>query len=69
MAKQIWSVGATVKVGFLSMTIVAKVGTPGDHAPDVYHLVNAKGAKYTFQPHHGLTAGWNLGANEVTVSL
>lgn len=62
-ARQDWSAGASVKVGFLAFTVVAKVATPGDYAPDVYHLVNAKGARYTFQPHHGLTQGWTLGAN------
>lgn len=61
-AKQDWSVGSAVRCGFLTLQVVAKVATPGDHAPDVFHLVSAKGAKYTFQPHHGLTSGWTMGA-------
>ncbi|WP_234382784.1 hypothetical protein [Variovorax sp. PMC12] len=55
-AKQDWSVGATVKVGFLSLTVIAKVPTPGDFRPDAYVLANAaKGTFYEFVPHNGLT--------------
>lgn len=54
-AKQDWSVGATVKVGFLSLTVVAKVPTPGDFKPDAYVLASAtKGTFYEFVPHNGL---------------
>ena len=56
--KQDWTPGATVRVGFLTFTVVRKVPTPGDFRPDVYHLTSANGAQYTFTPHHGLTSGW-----------
>lgn len=55
-SKQNWQVGETVKVGFLALTVCAKVATPGDYMPDAYALTN-KGATafYRFVPHHGLT--------------
>lgn len=52
--KQDWSVGSTVKVGFLSLTVLSKVPTPGDHWPDAYILTSAKGQTYSFVPHRGL---------------
>jgi len=57
--KQDWTVGSTVKVGFMTLTVVRKVPTPGDFRPDVFQLVNSKnGKKYEFTPHFGLQAGW-----------
>jgi hypothetical protein len=54
--KQVWEVGHTVKVGFLSLTVLAKVATPGDFAPDAYVLTNTKQTTfYRFVPHNGLT--------------
>lgn len=53
--KQDWSVGATVKVGFLTLTVIAKIPTPGDFKPDAYVLASAtKGTFYEFVPHNGL---------------
>jgi hypothetical protein len=54
-SKQAWEVGQTVKVGFLSgLTVLAKVATPGDGAPDVYVLGRGTSV-YSFVPHNGLT--------------
>jgi hypothetical protein len=55
MAKQNWEIGQQVKVGFnTGLTVLAKIPTPGDYAPDAYIL--AKGDKYySFVPHNGLT--------------
>lgn len=54
-SKQDWSVGATVKVGFLTLIVKAAIATPGDYAPDAYILANAKGTQlYKFVPHNGL---------------
>lgn len=53
-SKQNWEVGQTVKVGFLSLEVVAKVATPGDYMPDAYALKSAKGAFYRFVPHNGI---------------
>ncbi|KVC81398.1 hypothetical protein [Burkholderia ubonensis] len=54
-SKQDWSVGATVKVGFLSLTVKAAIATPGDFAPDAYILVNKAGTQlYKFVPHNGI---------------
>lgn len=64
--KQDWTPGATVKVGFMKLTVLRKVATPGDFYPDVYHLTATNGRAYTFQPHHGLSAGHHLGAGEVS---
>lgn len=53
--KQSWTVGNTVKVGFLSLVVKAAVATPGDHLPDAYILANAAGTQlYRFVPHNGL---------------
>lgn len=56
MAKQNWTVGQVVKVGFIAgLKVLAKIPTPGDFAPDSYIL--AKGAQYyNFVPHHGITS-------------
>ena len=53
-SEQKWEVGNTVKVGFMALIVVALEPTPGDYRPDIYHLVSAKGIKYTFTPHFGL---------------
>ena len=54
--KQNWEVGQTVKVGFLSLEVVAKVATPGDYMPDLYVLRQQNtGRIYRFVPHNGLS--------------
>lgn len=54
-SKQNWTVGSTVKVGFLSLMVKAAVATPGDYLPDAYILANAAGTQlYKFVPHNGL---------------
>lgn len=54
-SKQVWEVGAVVKVGFLSLRVIGKETTPGDWMPDAYHLCNLAGDKfYRFVPHNGL---------------
>lgn len=54
-SKQVWDVGQSVKVGFVSgLTVAAKVPTPGDGAPDAYVLVRGDRV-YSFVPHRGLT--------------
>jgi hypothetical protein len=51
--KQDWSDGETVRVGFLTLEVVAKVGAD-------YRLWNPlNGKQYTFTPHMGLNAGWD----------
>lgn len=53
--KQDWTIGQTVKVGFLSLIVKAKIATPGDFAPDAYILVNGAGMQlYSFVPHKGV---------------
>jgi hypothetical protein len=54
-SKQNWTVGSTVKVGFLTLVVKAAIATPGDGLPDVYFLTNVAGTKlYEFTPHKGL---------------
>lgn len=53
--RQDWTIGAVVKVGFLSLRVVGARATPGDYRPDVYELESLDGSKrYEFTPHHGL---------------
>jgi len=54
--KQNWTVGSTVKVGFLSLKVIEIIPTPGDGLPDQYLLENSKGKQYIFTPHYGLEA-------------
>lgn len=55
-AKQDWNIGDAVKVGFLTgLTVIAKIPTPGDFAPDAWVLQQrATGRIYRFVPHHGI---------------
>jgi hypothetical protein len=65
-SKQSWEVGATVKVGFLTLTIKAAIATPGDCAPDAYILVNKAGTQlYRFVPHNGIEKISPLEAREL----
>ena len=58
-SKQVWAVGETVKVGFLSLRVLQLVATPGDFKPDAYVLTNAKADRfYRFVPHNGLVGGY-----------
>lgn len=59
-SKQDWSIGQTVKIGFMSLEVVAKIPTPGDYRPDAYALKSPKGQFYQFIPHFGLTKCWSL---------
>jgi hypothetical protein len=53
--KQNWTIGATVKVGFMTLVVKAAIATPGDYAPDAYILANqAITQLYKFVPHNGL---------------
>lgn len=56
-SKQQWEVGEVVKVGFLTLRVIAKEPTPGDYMPDAY-LLCGLGAnadrRYRFVPHNGL---------------
>jgi len=55
-SKQNWTIGSTVKVGFMTLTVRAAVPTPKDYAPDAYILSNAAGTQlYSFVPHNGVT--------------
>ena len=53
--KQNWTIGQTVKIGFMSLVVKAAVATPGDYLPDAYILTNVAGTQlYKFVPHNGV---------------
>lgn len=64
-SKQNWTAGQTVKVGFLSLMVLAAIPTPGDYAPDAY-LLAGKNAFYQLVPHNGLT---KLDASEAAILI
>ena len=47
------SKGFTVKVGFMTLTVVGYEETPGDYLPNKWHL-ESKGKLYDFTPYNGL---------------
>lgn len=56
-SQQVWQEGEVVRVGFLQLRIVSIELTPGDYAPDAYHLIglgDKADRKYRFVPHKGL---------------
>ena len=54
-SKQSWAVGQSVKVGFLSLTVITPIAARGDGLPGAYILTN--GAKFfSFVPHNGLNS-------------
>lgn len=53
-SNQKWEIGQQVSVGFMrGLTVVEKIPTPGDHAPDQYRLTKG-GVEYIFTPHKGI---------------
>jgi hypothetical protein len=53
--KQDWAIGNQVKVGFLTLKVLA-VKSIKDGLPDIYSLCSLDGTKtYEFIPHNGLT--------------
>ncbi|MDE4918584.1 hypothetical protein ACUXAV_000683 [Cupriavidus metallidurans] len=66
-SKQAWEVGQAVNVGFLKdLTVVAKVATPRDFAPDAYVLANKTATQlYKFVPHNGIEKVSLLEAREL----
>ena len=56
-SKQNWTVGETVKVGFVTgLEVIKLIPTPGDYAPDAYVLWQASNNRfYQFVPHKGLS--------------
>ena len=53
-SKQDWTTGSIVRIGFMTLTVIALIPTPGDYAPDAY-ILTANNKFYKFVPHHGLT--------------
>lgn len=68
--KQNWKAGSTVKVGFLSLIVIAAIPTPGDYAPDAYVLTNEESTRlYKFVPHNGIERITVDEANELIASI
>ncbi|MCG5072246.1 hypothetical protein [Paraburkholderia tagetis] len=53
-SKQSWEVGQAVRVGFLSLTVIAGLEATGDGQPGAYILTNGT-QLYAFIPHNGLS--------------
>jgi hypothetical protein len=51
--QQDWSIGNTVKVGFLWLKITG-IRPEKDFMPDIYDMEDDNGRKYEFIPHNGL---------------
>jgi len=67
-SKQVWTVGSTVKIGFIvGLLVVAAVPTPGDHAPDAY-VLSRNNQFYSFVPHQGLSKIDLIEAREMIAS-
>ena len=65
--KQNWTLGATVKVGFLQLRVLALIPTPGNYLPDEYALESLDGGKwYRFTPHNGI---YRVASREAALSL
>jgi hypothetical protein len=53
-SKQDWSIGNTVKVGFMKLRVTG-VRSEKDFLPDIYELVDERNdRRYEFIPHNGL---------------
>lgn len=53
--RQDWTIGSTVKVGFLRLRVLGTIATPGNYRPDEYALESLDGtAFYRFTPHYGI---------------
>lgn len=52
---QNWMTGETVKVGFMTLVVIAAIATPGDYKLDAYVLESGRGEFYWFVPHNGLS--------------
>jgi hypothetical protein len=54
LAKNVWKVGETVKVGFMKLRVTGMRAVK-DYLPDIYELESLDGTKkYEFIPHNGL---------------
>lgn len=53
-SKQDWAVGQTVRVGFMSLIVVAGLEATGDGNPGAYILTSGT-QLYSFVPHNGLS--------------
>jgi hypothetical protein len=50
-----WTIGNTVRVGFMVLKVIEKVPTPRNGLPDQYVLTDAMGERfYRFTPYNGL---------------
>ncbi len=53
--RQQWWIGATVKVGFLTLKVVNAHKNDDRYLPDTYVLESSKGIRYEFTPYNGLS--------------
>jgi hypothetical protein len=63
-SRQRWTVGATVKVGFLTLRVIG-ARAEYDGMPDIYTLESLDGTRrYEFIPHNGLNRIANDGGRD-----
>lgn len=67
-SKQKWNIGSTVKVGFMTLTVLAAVATPGDYKPDAYILQSSNKTFYQFVPHNGLVKLYDVHTLEAALA-
>ena len=53
-SKQNWEIGQTVKVGFMTLTVLATKAIK-DFLPDYYLLEGKNGSLYAFVPYNGIS--------------
>ena len=51
---QDFSIGKTVKVGFMTLVVIGLADHREYYRPGAYILESAKGARYQFTPYYGL---------------
>lgn len=58
--RQEWAIGNTVRVGFLTLTIIGFEPATGDGLPGAWLLNSHTGSSYRFTPYNGLETIDNL---------
>ena len=53
-SRQHWKPGADVRVGFMHLTVLTVIATPGNPEPDAFLLINESGQRYLFVPQRGI---------------
>ena len=52
--KQVFKIGNTVKIGFMTLTVIGLADYREEFRAGAYILESSKGVKYQFTPYYGL---------------